>query len=173
MPLTGSDNYFEHFEPGQVIRHARGKTMCEQDNVGITLMVLNTAEGHFNEDAMQKNALNLSGKGGDAWSARLQFGGVTISMVIGLAMQDTGENALAELSLDKIRLKAPVFHGDTLYAFTEVLSTEPSDSEDAGIVTFKHFGVNQKDQVVFEGERRVLIKRQQQDAGNKMPATKR
>lgn len=154
MALTGDGNYFEHFEPGQVIRHARGKTMCEQDNVGITLMVLNTAEGHFNEDAMQRNAM-----GRDGWNSRLQFGGVTIAMVIGLAMQDTGENAIRELSLDKIRLKAPVFHGDTLYAFTEVLATEPADRDDAGIVTFKHFGVNQKDQVVFEGERRVLIKR--------------
>ena len=158
MTLTGSNTYFEHFEPGQVIRHARGKTMCEQDNVGITLMVLNTAEGHFNEDAMQKNAM-----GRDGWNSRLQFGGVTISMVIGLAMQDTGENALAELSLDKIRLKAPVFHGDTLYAYTEVLATEPADADNAGIVTFKHFGINQKEQLVFEGERRVLIKRHSHD----------
>jgi len=159
MSLTGSDNYFEDFSPGRVIRHARGKTMCEQDNVGITLMVLNTAEGHFNEHAMQRNAMGREG-----WNSRLQFGGVTISMVIGLAMQDTGENALAELSLDKIRLKSPVFHGDTLYAFTEVLAVDPADRPDAGIVTFKHFGINQKDQVVFEGERRVLIKRRPADA---------
>lgn len=154
MSLTGNDNYFEDFEVGQAIRHARGKTMCEQDNVGITLMVLNTAEGHFNEDVMQKNAM-----GRDGWNRRLQFGGVTISMVIGLTMQDTGENALAELSLDGIRLKAPVFHGDTLYAYSEVLARDESDRDDAGIVTFKHFGVNQRGQVVFEGERRVLIKR--------------
>ena len=154
MSLTGDNNYFEDFEPGDVLRHARGKTMCEQDNVGITLQVLNTAEGHFNEDLMQKNAMGREG-----WNSRLQFGGVTISMVIGLAMQDTGENALAELALDKIRLKAPVFHGDTLYAYTEVLGTEAAERADAGIVTFKHYGVNQKDQVVFEGERRVLIRR--------------
>lgn len=154
MSLTGTNNYFEDFQVGQVLKHARGKTMCEHDNVGITLQVLNTAEGHFNEDIMQKNAMGRSG-----WNRRLQFGGVTIAMVIGLAMQDTGENALRELALDKIRLKSPVFHGDTLYAYTEVLQTEDADREDAGIVTFKHYGVNQKDEVVFEGERRVLIKR--------------
>jgi itaconyl-CoA hydratase len=154
MSLTGAHNYFEDFVVGEVMRHARGKTMCEQDNVGITLMVLNTAEGHFNEDVMQR-----AGLGGRAWNQRLQFGGVTIAMVIGLAMQDTGENALAELSLDKIRLKSPVFHGDTLYAFTEVLGKEDAAQADGGIVTFKHWGVNQKDAVVFEGERRVLIKR--------------
>jgi acyl dehydratase len=122
--------------------------MCENDNVGITLQVLNTAQGHFNEDALR-----------DTYGKRLQFGGVTIAMVIGLAMQDTGENALAELALDKIRLKAPVFHGDTLYAFTEVMDRSDSDREDAGEVLFRHWGVNQKDEIVFEGERKVLIKR--------------
>ena len=154
MSLTGNHNYFEDFEPGQVMRHARGKTMCEQDNVGITLQVLNTAEGHFNEDLMQKNAMGQAG-----WNSRIQFGGVTISMIVGLAMQDTGENAVAELALDKIRLRAPVFHGDTLYAYSEVLEKQESDREDAGIVTFRHYGVNQKDQVVFEGERTVLIRK--------------
>jgi acyl dehydratase len=154
MALTGNDNYFEDFEPGQVLKHARGKTMCESDNVGITLMVLNTAEGHFNEDAMQKNAMGRAG-----WNKRVQFGGVTIAMVIGLAMQDTGENAITELGLDKIRLKSPVFHGDTLYAYSEVLAKEDASRRDAGIVTFKHYGVNQNEEVVFEGERRVLLKR--------------
>ncbi len=113
MSLTGTSNYFEDFVPGDVMRHARGKTMCEQDNVGITLMVLNTAEGHFNEDVMQR-----SGMGGRGWTQRLQFGGVTIAMVIGMSMQDTGENALAELSLDKIRLEiagVPRRHAVRLY----------------------------------------------------------
>ena len=154
MALTGDDNYFEDFAPGQVFRHARGKTMCEQDNVGITLQVLNTADAHFDEHRMQQNAM-----GRDGWNRRLQFGGVTIAMVIGLTMEDTGENAVAELGLDRIRLKAPVFHGDTLYAYTEVLGVEDADRDDAGIVNFRHWGVNQADAVVFEGERRVLIKR--------------
>jgi citrate lyase subunit beta / citryl-CoA lyase len=83
--------------------------------------------------------------GREGWNSRLQFGGVTIAMVIGLAMQDTGENAVKELSLDRIRLKSPVFHGDTLYAYTEVLATDDGELDDAGIVTFKHWGVNQRD----------------------------
>ena len=101
MAITGSDNYFEDFASGQVLRHARGKTMCEEDNVGITLQVLNTAEGHFNEDLMQNNAMGRPG-----WNRRLQFGGVTIAMVIGLAMQDTGENALAMVDRKSTRLNS-------------------------------------------------------------------
>ena len=147
MKLTGDNTYFENFNVGQVIRHARGKTMCESDNVDITLQVLNTAEAHFNEDAVK-----------DSFGKRLQFGGVTIAMIIGMTTQDTAENAVRELSLDKIRLKASVFHGDTLYAFSEVLATEPLD-EKSGIVKFRHWGVNQDDAIVFEGERRVQIKK--------------
>lgn len=151
MSLTGQSNYFEDFEPGHVIRHARGKTMCENDNVGITLQVMNTAEAHFNEDAVK-----------DTFGRRLQFGGVTIAMIIGLSMQDTGENALEEKGLDKIRLKASVFHGDTLYAYTEVVTKKEIDDL-SGEVHFRHWGVNQKDEVVFEGERRTIIKKRSYD----------
>jgi acyl dehydratase len=110
---------------------------------------MNTAQGHFNEHAMK----------GNRFGQRITFGGVTASLVIGLAAQDTAENALAELTLDKIRFAAPVFHGDTIYAFTEVVAVADSDRADAGIVHFRHWGVNQDDKIVFEGERRTLIKR--------------
>jgi itaconyl-CoA hydratase len=147
--LTGRDNYFEDFVPGAVLRHARGKTVEALENVLITNLVMNTAQGHFNEHAMK----------GSRFGQRITFGGVTLSLIIGLAAQDTAENALAELGLDKIRFSTPVFHGDTLYAFSEVLAVAPAERADAGIVTFRHWGVNQDEKVVFEGERRVLVKR--------------
>lgn len=147
--LTGKSNYFEDFHVGDVIRHARGKTIEGLENVLITNLVMNTAQSHFNEHSMR-----LSPYGG-----RLSYGGVNFSVAMGLAMQDTGENALAELSMDNIRLLNPVVHGDTLYAYSEVLRAEDSDRDDAGVVTFKHYGLNQDDRVVFEGERTMLIKR--------------
>ena len=147
--LTGKTNYFEDFTVGQVIRHARGKTIEGLENVLITNLVMNTAQGHFNEHAMKTSP----------WKGRLSYGGVNFSLVMGLAMQDTGENALAELGMDNIRLQNPVVHGDTLYAYSEVLSKEDADREDAGVVTFRHYGVNQDDKQVFEGDRRMLIKR--------------
>jgi itaconyl-CoA hydratase len=151
--LTANDNYFEDFKPGNVFAHARGKTITEMDNVLITNMVMNTAQAHFNEDVMQKGA------GSGVFAKRVVFGGINLSMVIGLAAQDTGEQVLAELSLDKVRLRNPVYHGDTLYAFTEVLGVMDSDRPDAGIVHFRHYGVNQDDKLCVEGERRVLMKR--------------
>lgn len=147
--LTSADNYFEDFEVGQVIRHARGKTMTQLENVNITNMVMNTAQGHFNEDQMSKTPLGKI----------LCYGGVNFSLVLGLASQDTVENALAELGLDNITLKTMVFHGDTLYAYSKVLEKRDSDQEDAGIVVFRHFGVNQNKELVAQVDRTALIKR--------------
>jgi acyl dehydratase len=147
--LTGRNNYFEDFHVGEVIRHARGKTVEGLENVLITNLVMNTAQAHFNEDAMKSSP----------FKGRLSYGGVNFSLCMGLAMQDTGENALAELGMDNIRLTHPVVHGDTLYAYSEVLSVEEADREDAGVVTFRHYGVNQDDKLVFQGDRRMLIKR--------------
>ena len=147
--LTGGDNYFEDFVVGAKYEHARGKTVTEMDGVLITNMVMNTAQGHFNEDQMAKGPMGQ----------RIVFGGVTAAMVVGLAMQDTGEQALAEIGMTGIRFRVPVHHGDTLYAFSEVLETRDSDRPDAGVVPFAHRGLNQDGKVVFEGERTVLLKR--------------
>lgn len=151
-PLTSTDGYFEDFEVGALIRHARGKTVTEMDNVLITNMVMNTAQGHFNEDAMTKSAKGIFGQ-------RVVFGGINLSMVIGLASQDTAEQCLRELGMDKIRLLNPVFHGHTLYAYTEVLEKRDADRDDAGVVRFRHYGVNQDDKLCVEAERTVLLKR--------------
>jgi itaconyl-CoA hydratase len=151
---TSINNYFEDFEPGEVIAHARGKTVTEMDNVLLTNMVMNTADGHFNEHRMQQQSRGIAG-----FDTRIVYGGISFSMVIGLAAQDTGEQVLEERGMDKIRLRAPVHHGDTLYAFTEVLEKTDSNRSDAGIVRFRHYGINQHDKLVYEGERTVLMRR--------------
>jgi itaconyl-CoA hydratase len=147
--LTGSSNYFEDFEVGTVMRHVRGKTITPLENVLITNLVMNTAQGHFNEHAMESSPFKHI----------LSYGGVNFSMVLGLACQDCCENALAELGLDNIRLSKPVTHGDTLCAFSEVLEKKDSERDDAGIVVFRHYGYNQRDELVAQVDRRALIKR--------------
>ena len=147
--LTGTGNYFEDFEVGAKMRHARGSTVGEVENQLLTKLVMNSADAHYNEQKMR--AL--------PFGRRVVFGLITGSIVIGLATQDTAENALTELRLDHLEFRAPVFHGDTLTAYTQVLETRDAEREDAGIVRFKHWGVKQDDSVVFEGEREVLIKR--------------
>lgn len=147
--LTGRDNYFEDFAVGARFRHARGKTISPLENVLITNLVMNTADAHFNEHRMIDTPIGTI----------LSYGGVNFSMVLGLATQDCCENALAELGLDNIRLMSSVVHGDTLYAVSEVLETADADRADAGIVTFRHHGFNQREEQVAQVDRRALLKR--------------
>lgn len=150
-PLTGKDNYFEDFEVGAVFRHARGKTVTVLENVLITNMVMNTAQEHFNEHLMRS-----SPHGGV-----LVFGGVQLALVLGLSAQDCCENAVAELGLDNVRLLTPVSQGMTIYAVTEVREKLDSDQRDAGIVVFRHAGVDGDNRQILEVDRRVLVKRRQ------------
>ncbi len=152
--LTAKNDYYEDFNVGDVYEHARGKTVEGLENVLITNLVLNTAQAHFNEHLMESAPQKH----------RITFGGVTASIVIGLAMEDTGEQAVEEIALDKIRFRVPVLHGDTLYAYTEVVAKEdepadPRGHRDVGLVHFRHWGVNQRGETVFEGERKALIKK--------------
>jgi len=149
--LTISGAYFEDYTVGCRVRHARAATIDEVENNFISKQVMNTAQAHWNDEIMRGSAL------GDG---RLVFGLVTASMTVGLASQDTAENALAEVGLDNLRFREPVHHGDTITAYTEVVAVSDSpDRIDAGLVRFKHWGRNQHGDVVCELERTVLIKR--------------
>ncbi len=147
---TKSSFYFEDFTIGDVYKHFRGKTIKESDAVTICNLVMNSASGHFNDDMMSAFPIGES----------IIYGGVTISTVLGLAAQDTAGNAIRELSMDKIRLLSPMKHGDTLYAYSEVLDKQDQDDA-SGVLHFKHYGLRHDGVVVFEGERKVLMKKRQ------------
>jgi len=141
--------YFEDFSVGERMRHPRGKTVTDVEVATLCHLVMNTHQAHFNAQFMEATPFERP----------INFGGITAAIVVGLAMQDTGERALAELALAEVRFPRPVVAGDTLYALTEVVAAEDADRDDAGCVTFRHWGINQRDEVVFEGSRRVLVMR--------------
>ncbi len=147
--VTGRHGYFEDFAVGQRLRHARGATVGEVENQLLSKLVLNTADAHWNEHRMQ----------GTPFGQRLVFGLLTASIVLGLASEDTAEQSMQEVAMTGLRFRAPVFHGDTLYAWSEVLATGPAPRDDAGVVRFRHWGTKADGTVVFEGEREVLLKR--------------
>lgn len=154
MARTGDHNYFEDFEEGQVWEHTRGKTMTEMDNVLMTNLVMNTSEGHFNEDKMKDSE----------FGERITYGGINLSMVLGLASEDISENAITEVGLDEVRFLTPVVHGDTLYAESEVLETrEVNEYPDGGEVTFRVRGYNQDDEQVLGATKTVILKKRAYD----------
>jgi acyl dehydratase len=141
--------WFEDFTVGERFRHSRGRTVADFDVAVMTLLVMNTADGHFNEHRMQSTA----------FKRRINFGGLNLALVVGLATQDTASHAVRELGIERARFLAPVFAGDTLYAATEVVAKEAAaDRDDAGVVTFRHWGLNERDETVCELTRTVLIR---------------
>jgi acyl dehydratase len=148
--LLGPKGWFEDFAVGACLRHARSSTIGEAEGSFLAKQVMNTAHAHWNDH---------QGDTPELGPGRLVFGLATAATVLGLASQDTTEHAIAEVSYDGFRFRAPVHHGDTLTALSEVLAVEPSTRPDAGLVTFKHWGVRQDGVVVFEGVRTALIKR--------------
>ncbi len=140
--------YFEDFQVGDVYEHRPGRTITEADNTWFTLLTMNTNPLHF--DA--------------AYAAKSEFGqpvvnsALTLAIVTGMSVSDLSQKAIANLGWNNIRLTAPVFAGDTIYAESEVLSKRDSKSRPAqGIITVKTTGKKADGTVFMDYERTILV----------------
>jgi acyl dehydratase len=139
---------FEDFEEGDVYEHRPGRTISEADNTWFTLLTMNQHPLHF--DA--------------AYAEKTEFGqmvvnsALTLSIVAGMSVSDVSQQAIANLGWNDIRLTAPVFVGDTIYAESEVLSKRESSSRPTqGIVTVRTTGRKADGTVIMTYERTVLV----------------
>ncbi len=141
--------YFDELEPGMKIRHFTGRTVTEMDNVLFSALTMNTQALHINEDFASKTD----------FGRRIVNGLFTLGLVVGLTVSElTDGTIIANLGYERIQHPKPVFHGDTIYVETEVLSKRESTSKpDRGIVNLKHIARNQHGDVVCVVERAVLF----------------
>ena len=140
--------YFEDFEEGDVYEHRPGRTISEADNTWFTLLTMNKHPVHFDAN----------------YAAKSEFGkplvnsALTLSIVAGMSVSDCSQKAIANLGWNDIRLTAPVFIGDTIYAESEVLGKRESNSRPTqGIVTIKTTGKKADGTVFMTYERTMLI----------------
>jgi itaconyl-CoA hydratase len=149
-PKEWRGRFFDDMAPGDVFRSRLGRTITAADNTWFTLLTLNTNQMHFNEAYAEQTR----------WGQVLVNSCLTLSLVSGLSVPDTSENAVANLAWTDIHLPAPVFVGDTLWAESEILETRASKSnEDNGIVSMRTRGLNQNGIVVIEFLRTFMIPR--------------
>jgi len=140
--------YLEDFKVGDVYEHRPGRTISESDNTWFTLLTMNQHPVHFDAAFAAKSE----------WKKPLVNSAFTLSVVAGMSVSDVSQKAIANLGWDKIRLTAPVFVGDTIYAESEVLEIRESKSRPTqGIVTVKTTGKNSDGVVFMTYERTVLI----------------
>ena len=140
--------YLEDFKVGDVYEHRPGRTITESDNTWFTLITMNQHPLHFDAAYAAKSE----------WKKPLVNSALTLSIVAGMSVSDVSQKAIANLGWDKIRLTAPVFVGDTIYAESEVLDVRESKSRPTqGIVTVKTTGTTEDGTVFMTYERTVLI----------------
>lgn len=141
--------YYEELSVGDRIRHSLGRTITEMDNILFCALTLNSQPLHINED----------------FAARSQFGrrivnGIfTLGLAVGISVPELTEGTIiANLSYEEVIHPRPLFHGDTLYVESEVLSKRESRSQpDRGIVQFRHVGRNQHGEEVIRFTRTALV----------------
>jgi acyl dehydratase len=145
--ISGVSRTYEELEVGAVYRSRFGRTVLEADNVWFTLLTLNTNPIHFDAHYAAQTE----------WGKPLVDSTFTLALVTGLSVVDVSERAV-NLGWREVRLPAPVFAGDTLRAESEVLEKRESRSRPGfGVVTVRTRGLNQRDEVVIEFERTVLV----------------
>lgn len=162
-PKVWRGRFFEDFDVGDRYRSRLGRTISEVDNTWFTCLTMNTNQVHFNEVFAQ----------GTRFGRILVNSCLTIALVTGLSVPDISENGTANLAWDDIKLPAPVFVGDTLWAETEILAARPSSSNPSvGIVTVRTRGINQRSEVVIEFRRTFMAyRRGAQETKDRFPQT--
>lgn len=142
-----SGRCYEDFEVGMVMRHALGRTVTATDNTWFSLLTVNSNPIHIDAH----------------YSAQTEFGRplmnstFTLALVTGLTVADVSQYAV-NLGWDQVRMPAPVFEGDTIYAQTEVLGMRESKSRPhMGLVEIKTIGFKQDGVVVMEFRRTILV----------------
>jgi itaconyl-CoA hydratase len=140
--------YLEDFNVGDVYEHRPGRTLTETDNTWFTLLTMNQHPLHFDAEYAKHSEFGKP----------LMNSCLTLSVVAGMSVSDVSQKTIANLGWDKVKMPAPVFNGDTLYAESEVLAIRESKSRPTqGIVTIKTIGKNQDGVEVISFERAMLI----------------
>lgn len=143
--------YFEQFSVDQVFEHEIRRTVTESDNVWFCGATYNPAQIHIDAEYCKATEFGQP----------LVNSIFTLGLVVGLTVQDTTlGTTVANLGFTDIVFPKPVFAGDTLRAVTTVKDVRESRSRpNAGIVTFLHEGLNQRDEVVCSSKRQALMLR--------------
>lgn len=143
--------YFDRWVVGDRIVHEIRRTVTETDNLLFSTMTHNPQPLHLDAEAAKASEFGQI----------LVNGTFTFALMVGLSVGDTTLGTLvANLGYDKLVHPKPVFIGDTMRAETEIAELKPSRSRpNAGIVTFMHQLINQRDEIVCQCLRSALLLR--------------
>src|SRR5918997_4251654 len=125
--LAGSPFRWGDYRPGERIDHVDGMTVEEAEHQLATRLYQNTAKVHFDAHAAARGR----------FGRRLIYGGHVISMARALSFNGLA-NAFHVAAVNGGRHVAPLFAGDTVYAWSEILDTaELPERDDVGALRLR------------------------------------
>jgi acyl dehydratase len=141
--------YYEDCKVGLVVEHAIRRTVSETDNILFSALTYNCAPLHIDAEYAKTTM----------YGQRLVNSMFLLALVAGVTVYETTlGTTLGNLGFEEIKFPKPVFHGDTIRVRTEILAARQSKSRpETGIVTFKHTGLNQRDEEVVTAVRTGLM----------------
>jgi 2-methylfumaryl-CoA hydratase len=110
--LSGSSHRFEDYYAGERIDHVDGVTVEEAEHMIATRLYQNTAKVHFNQHSEEQGR----------FGRRLVYGGHVISLARALSFNGLA-NAFHIAAINGGRHVAPVFAGDTVFAWSDIVET--------------------------------------------------
>ena len=138
---------FEDFEPGMVFEHRPGRTVYQSENALHCLQTLNQAAIHIDEHYASFTEFEKP----------LIVTTLTLGILMAMTTKTFGR-VCANLGMTDIKMLAPVFDRDTLYASSEIVSKRNSKSRpDNGLLTVRTTGTNQRGERVCEYQRTLLV----------------
>jgi itaconyl-CoA hydratase len=151
--------YYEDFTVGDVYEHRPGRTISETDNTWFTLLTMNTHPIHFDAEYAKHSE----------FGELLVNSTLTLSIVAGMSVSDLSQKAIANLGWTNIKLTAPVFVGDTIYAESEILEKRESKSRPhQGIITANTTGTKADGTVFMTFQRSMLVPKRGFSVDDKM-----
>ncbi len=149
--------YLEDFKVGDVYEHRPGRTLTDADNIQFSLLTMNNHPLHC--DAVYAR--------NSEFGRPLVNSALTLAVVLGMSVADVSAKAIANLGWSDIKLLAPVFPGDTIYAESEVLELRESKSRPTqGVVTVRTTGKKADGTVFMTFVRSVLVPKRGHGVGD-------
>jgi 2-methylfumaryl-CoA hydratase len=151
---TNTGSFFEDFRLGQEIVHAVPRTVTAGD----VALYIGLTGSRF--------ALHSS----DAFAQAIGYGKAPVDdilvfhLVFGRTVADVSLNAIANLGYAQCTFGAPVYAGDTLSTRSTVIGLKENSNRETGIVYVRSVGRNQRDEVVLDYIRWVMVRKRDRAA---------
>lgn len=154
MAKTNSGRFFEDYSIGQILTHAVPRTVSGGERA-LYHALYPARHALYSSDSFAQ-ASGLPASPIDDLAA--------FHVVFGKTVPDVSLNAVANLGYAEGRWLLPVYPGDTLRSESEVIGLKQNSNGKTGVVYVRTRGLNQRDEVVMEYVRWVMVRKNNLDA---------